>query len=72
MDYLKRCKLKVLPWPSQSPYLNIIKNLWIDLKRAVHARWPKNLTELEALCKEKWMTIPQTSIKRLLAGYIKH
>lgn len=71
MDYLKRRKLKVLPWPSQSPDLNIIENLWIDLKRAVHARRPKNLTELEAFCKEEWAKIPQTRIERLLAGYRK-
>ena len=49
-DYIKRPKLKVLPWLSQSPDLNNIKNLWIYLKRTVHARRPKNLTELEAFC----------------------
>ncbi len=71
MDYLKRRKLKVLPWPSQSPDLNIIENLWIDLKRAVRARRPRNLTELEDCCKEEWAKIPQTRTERLLAGYKK-
>ena len=64
MDNLKRRKLKVLSQPSQSPDLNIIKNLWIDLKRAVHARWPKNLTEKEVFWKEEWAKIPQTRIER--------
>ena len=31
------------------PELNI-ENLWIDLNRAVHARRPKNLTDLEKFC----------------------
>ena len=49
MDYLKsKSKLKVLTWPSQSPDLNAIEHLWIDLRRAAHARRPKNLTELDA------------------------
>ena len=55
MDYLKRCKLKVLPSVSQSPDLNIIINLWIDLKRSVHVGWFKTLTELESFCKEEWL-----------------
>uniref|UniRef100_A0A3Q3KMZ5 Tc1-like transposase DDE domain-containing protein n=1 Tax=Monopterus albus TaxID=43700 RepID=A0A3Q3KMZ5_MONAL len=71
MEYLKRRRLKVLEWPSQSPDLNIIENLWVDLKRAVHARRPKNITELEAFCKEEWEKIPSTRIERLLAGYEK-
>ncbi|XP_060791553.1 uncharacterized protein mlana isoform X1 [Neoarius graeffei] len=61
MEYLKRHKLKVLPWPSQSPDLNTIENLWIDLKRAVHARQPKKLVELEAFCKDECTKIPQNS-----------
>lgn len=42
-----------------------------DLKRAVRARLPRNLTELENFCKEEWVKIPQTRIERLLAAYKK-
>ena len=42
---------------------NIIENLWIDLKRAVHAIRPKNLTKLEDFCIEEWMKIPQHELK---------
>uniref|UniRef100_A0A8C5DSB5 Transposase n=1 Tax=Gouania willdenowi TaxID=441366 RepID=A0A8C5DSB5_GOUWI len=71
MDYFKKRKLKVLEWPSQSPDLNIIENLWVDLKRAVHARPPRNIAELEAFCKEEWGKITNNRIQRLVVGYKK-
>ena len=37
MKYLQESRMKVLEWP-QSPDLNIIENLWRDLKHTVHAR----------------------------------
>ncbi|CAJ0951919.1 unnamed protein product [Ranitomeya imitator] len=49
---LQQNKVKILEWPSQSPDLNIIEPLWGHLKRAVHARQPRNLQELEAFYQE--------------------
>ncbi|KAI4901651.1 hypothetical protein NFI96_012829 [Prochilodus magdalenae] len=48
----------ILEWPSQSPDLNPIENLWWDLKKAVAVRKPKNVTELEAFAHEEWAKIP--------------
>ena len=47
-----------MEWPSQSPDLNPIENLWYDLKIAVHQRNPSNLKELEQFCLEEWAKIP--------------
>lgn len=37
-EWLKKNKIKVLEWSSQSPDLNQMEMLWHDLKQAVHAR----------------------------------
>ena len=59
----------ILKWPSQSPDLNPIENLWWDLKKAVAARKPKNVTELEAFAHEEWAKIPVDRCKTLVSSY---
>ena len=49
----------ILEWPPQSPEWNNIENLWRDIKHAVHARRPKNISELEVFWKEEWEKIPK-------------
>ena len=69
MNYFNQHKLKLVEWPSLSPDLNIIGTLWVDLKHAVHARWPNNIAELQAVCKAEWVKNPETRIGRVLADY---
>ncbi len=57
-EWLKKKHIKVLEWPSQSPNLNPIDNLWRELKFRVAKRQPRNLNDLERMCKEVWDKIP--------------
>ncbi|KAI3368362.1 hypothetical protein L3Q82_008070 [Scortum barcoo] len=70
-DWLKTKKWRVLEWPSQSPDLNPIEMLWSDLKRAVHARNPSNISQLKEICIEEWGKLSLDQCQRLVDGYKK-
>src|SRR4029434_184554 len=51
-------RIKVLPWPSQSPHLNPMENLWDELKRRVHKRQPQNLKDLDPVWRNGLRSMP--------------
>ena len=69
--WLKDSKVMVLEWPSQSPDLKSIENLWAELKKRVRARRPTTLTQLHQLCQEEWAKRHPTYCGKLVEGYPK-
>ena len=63
----KKKHIKVLEWSSQSPDLN----LWRELKHRVAKRQLRNLKDLERICKEEWTKIPPKICANLLKNYNK-
>ncbi len=70
-EWLHQKMTEVLEWPSQSPDLNLTENLWGDLKRAVHRRCPRNLTDLEHFCEEERADIVKSRCAMLIDSYPK-
>ncbi len=70
-EWLKKKHIKVLEWPSQSPDLNPIENLWRELKVRVAKHQPRNLNDLERICKEEWDKIPPEMCANLVDNYKK-
>lgn len=70
MSYLtgKRWPADILEWPSQSPDLNPIENLWSYLDAQVRKRRtkPKNLNELYMALEEEWKRIDPNYLKNLV------
>ena len=66
-EWLKKKHIKVLEWPD----LNPIENLWRELKLRVAKRQPRNLKDLERICKEEWTKIPPKICANLLKNYKK-
>ncbi|CAJ0967168.1 unnamed protein product [Ranitomeya imitator] len=70
-EWLRKKHFKVLEWPSQSPDLNPIENLWRELKVRVAKRKAKNITALEEIGMEEWANIPTTVCGNLVKTYRK-
>lgn len=64
--FLKDNVPQTMTWPSNSPDLNPIENLWGIVKKNVEKRMPKNRDELMQFMNEEWQNIPESVIKELI------
>ena len=67
--WLEDKEIDVMKWPSQSPDLNPVGNLWRILKINVHNRNPRNIEDLKAFCVKKWNCITHEKCKKFTKNY---
>ena len=71
-EFLKDNIPEIMDWPSNSPDLNPIENLWAIVKRNVEMRKPKNLNELEHFMSEEWDKILNSLLVSLVKSMPQH
>ena len=64
--YLRSLGVPVLDWPSQSPDLNPIENLWSILDKRCKVRRPKNAIELLEILRTAWNEIGVRTLIKLI------
>ena len=63
--FLANYEVPTLPWPSQSPDLNPIENLWAILDHRAKDRCPRNEDELYDLLQEAWNALDVETLTKL-------
>lgn len=69
-DFYDEKGIQILPWPPQSPDMNIIENVWDHLDKLIRQRnpLPKNIEELWDALQEEWHKIDVEYITHLYEG----
>ena len=65
-NYLHKKKIRVLPWPSQSPDLNPIEHLWDVLERHTRHKTVRNGNEKFEILTREWAAIGKQTINTLI------
>jgi len=68
MGFLQKNVPEIIDWPSCSPDLNPLENIWSIVKRNVESRMPKNLGQLEQFMSEEWNAIPKSLLEKLVGS----
>ncbi len=55
----------------QTSFINLIENLWRELKVRVAKRQPRSLNDFERICKEEWDKLPPEMCANLVTNYKK-
>lgn len=70
MDWMIENDLPPMPWPANSPDMNIIEHLWAHLEKKLRSRTdkPSNIKQLFRFLEEEWLCIEQPVIDKLYSS----
>lgn len=65
-QFLDDHNVNIMKWPAQSPDLNPIEMLWLDVEKQIKQQKPKNIHELNTVIEKSWNSIPVDRCIRLI------
>ena len=65
---LQANRIKALSWPSLSPDLNPIENIWDVIGQRIRGRVPLNIRDLERFVFEEWNGVAQLTLRNYIAS----
>ena len=70
LQHLRNHQVQPMPWPSKSPDLNPIENVWDALDKCIQKRLvpPRNMAELIQALNDEWQRFPHWKLQRLVAS----
>lgn len=68
MNFFERNNVELLPWPSQSPDLNIIEHMWAEVKRRYGNYQAKNKQELIDIIQKIWRELGENYVQKIFKG----
>jgi len=71
MDLFTEKRARLMEWPSYSPDLNPLENVWGYLKKEIAKKRPRTLVELEEALQELWNTLSNEYLRALISSVPK-
>ncbi len=69
--WLHSRRVRVLNWPTCSPELSPIENIWCIIKRKIRQRQPRTLQQLETYNSQKWDQIPAPKFQKWIFSMLR-
>ena len=63
LEFYKENNIKIIDWPSNSPDLNPIENIWVKMKNKLSRQRFDNINKLRKRVEKEWDSLTKKNLK---------